>query len=76
MMPYIPEMTQCIRPYIQKMTYTDDMCQQKEEEDMPALRLHQYKDCIRKSRERQITATRNNTNDTISRKQKWTEKQL
>ena len=71
------------------MTLTDYMCQEeREEEDLPALKTAltpQYndnKDYIEKRRRRLITATRNNTNDTrisrttITRKQKWEDKQL
>ena len=68
------------------MTFTDDVCQEeREEEDLPALKTawtHRLEDYTQKRRGRLITATRNNTNDTrtsgttITRKQKWEEKQL
>ena len=69
------------------MTLIGYMYQEKKEEDLPALKIaymHQYKDSkirLKKSKERLITVTRNNTNDTrikrtITKKQKVEGKQL
>ena len=60
---------------------TNYMCQEKKkEEDFPAWKLaltHRLKDYIGKRKGRLITSTRNNTDGTtITRKQKWEEKQL
>ena len=66
------------------MTLTDYMCQEKkEEEDIPALKtalMHQYNNL--KITYKSTTATKINTDNirtkraTITRKQKWEEKQL
>ena len=75
-----------MRPYITEMTKTNYMCQEKKEEEVsPALDsvdtlIRRFEDYIEKSKERQITATRNNTNHTkistttITWKQKGEEK--
>ena len=55
------------------------MCQEKkEEEDSVDASIRRLEDYIEKCRERLITITRNNTDNrtTITRKQKWEEKQL
>ena len=57
----------CIRLCIWEMTYTDYMYQEKKEDNPPALNIaymyqyEKYKDCIKKSKEKFITATRNRT---------------
>ena len=63
------------------MTLTDYMCQEeREEEDLPALKTQRLENYTENHGGRLITATRVNTNDTwtrgttITRKQKWEEK--
>ena len=65
------------------MTLTDYMCQEEREERLASMdTLIRLEDYIEKCERRLITDTRNNTNDTstsrmtITRKQKWEEKQL
>ena len=65
------------------MLLTVNMCQEKEEKDMSALKTAlRPEEYIEKRGGRLITATRNTTDDTktngtkITRKQNWEEKQL
>ena len=60
---------------MQEMTSTDYLCQEKEEKNLPVLKIQRHKDYIEKGGGRLITATRNNMDNTrinwkeISKKQ-------
>ena len=64
----------CIRLYNREMTYTDYMCQAKEEEDAPAMKITRFINSTtrrrhKKEQKRLITVTRNSTgNIKINRK--------